>query len=500
MIRNSAGSGPETWTFADGVPETVRAYLASGDWQRDAELVKENRCREVFLCRPAGSGRAIYVKRDLPAGLVGRLKHSLRSKAEREFASLQGALAAGVAVAPPLGWSGLSNGGLLATYEVMGDSVLDLMLGDRVAEALADEFLLSLARFLKGLLRVGMNHPDMHGGNIVVENPTSHSPSFSLLDLYGVRVGGAVGIASKRWLIVWLVPLLERISPTRRQRVLDLITDGDRDAALVASWTGLQRHWAKARRHSWPGRRRRLLERSSLCDSYVDSLGSWLAMTFPARTKGLGGALAAYEARDPATVALLKEDRKRCVARVGLDHGTVIVKEYLRTSWRPAWYSPDRRGWLNTSRAHCLSVSFARCLAWGRGGGGSAYLVLEDVGELCLHDYVPRSCPTPALRRPWLERMADILASLHVRGCFHADLKVANWVAGPDARLRVVDCDDVRFYRTLPEWARERNLRQLAETCPPGVTAREKLRFLALYGRFAELPAGWVRAFAAQLG
>ncbi|MBT7302732.1 MAG: hypothetical protein HN849_24595 [Victivallales bacterium] len=96
--------------------------------------------------------------------------------------------------------------------------------------------------------------------------------------------------------------------------------------------------------------------------------------------------------------------------------------------------------------------------------------------------------------------MADILASLHVHGCFHADLKVANWVAGPDARLRVVDCDDVRFYRTLPEWARERNLRQLAETCPPGVTAREKLRFLALYGRFAELPAGWVRAFAAQLG
>jgi serine/threonine protein kinase len=110
------------------------------------------------------------------------------------------------------------------------------------------------------------------------------------------------------------------------------------------------------------------------------------------------------------------------------------------------------------------------------------------VGDACLHDHLAKACPEPADRRPWLTRLADALAFLHLAGCFHADLKTANWIVDAvHGRLRIVDCDDVRSYRQLPEWARERNLRQLSETCPPNVTARERLRFLVAYGRAAGL-------------
>lgn len=489
------------WTFAPATSEAVRRYLASGAWRADAVLVKENRRRRVFRCHSLDLGLALYVKQDLPGGLFGLLKHQVRCKAAQEFGSFLALQEVGIAVPAPLGWTGSWRGGLLATAELPGRSLRDLLYygkgeGSRVREP---AFLDALARFVNRVLRAGIWHPDLHAGNILVTE-TEGGPTFALLDLYGAEVRTSLGLAEICRQLILLVPLLERTSPSQRARFLRLAAADLPAIPPTGWWPELERAWALARMGKWGGWKSRLLGDSSMCTRVVDPAGTWLFFGGQASYQAeILAAVALYEVRDDAAVTILKDDRKRRVARLAVGSHRYIVKEYIGRPWQLGWWSPGRQSWLRTNRAYLLCTAVAHCLAWGRGRSGNGYLVLEDVGELCLYDHVSRLCPTPAQRQPWLERAAELLAALHVRGCFHADLKLANWVPSPDGRLRLVDCDDVRFFRHLPEWARERNLRQLAESCPPAVARREKLRFLAFYGRAAEVPATRLRELAQRL-
>jgi tRNA A-37 threonylcarbamoyl transferase component Bud32 len=366
----------------------------------------------------------------------------------------------------------------LVTERICGRD-LGVLLDEGAAMAEGSGILAGAADFVAQLMRAGVVHPSLHPGNVLVGGEQG-APTFSLFDLRGIRLDSGLGVTEKRRLLVVLVPLLEELSDAERNEALARAVSGDPDASALTSWPALVHAWGQLCRDRWRGLRRGLLRDGDHCLEVADSTGRWLIVDSP---DGVRDALSFYLDRDSDRVTLLKDDRKRRVARVRADSASYIVKEYRTARWRWLW-RPDRLGWLNTARARSVSLRVAACPAWVRGHDGTGYLVQEDVGDACLHDHFARACPEPADRRPWLTRLADALAFLHLAGCFHADLKTANWIVdAARARLRIVDCDDVRFYRQLPEWACERNLRQLSETCPQNVTVRERLRFLVAYGR-----------------
>jgi hypothetical protein len=319
-----------------------------------------------------------------------------------------------------------------------------------------------------------------------------------LLDVYGVRLLPRLGLAAKRRLIRWLFLLLAGLPYRTRQQFLDRLCAGDPDAESLASWPRLADSWARFRARKWPGWRARVLGTSSVCVASVDELGTWVVRRDATTAASLGEALRAFQSSGHPSVESLKRDHKRNVARVTTpDLGDVVVKEYVQASRRWLW-RPDRRGWLATMRARHLGLPVADCLGWVRASSGHGYLFQVDVGNTCLEEHLRvLGCGASGCRH-WLSEVAHMLALLHLCHCFHADLKLANWVVTPESKLLLIDCDDVRHYRRLPDWARERNLRQLAESCPPCVTRSERLRFLSLYGRLAALTGERVRLLARE--
>jgi tRNA A-37 threonylcarbamoyl transferase component Bud32 len=477
----------------------VRAYLESGEWRKSAVEVKRNRRRVVYRCSLPDGGPVLFLKEDIAASLFDWVKTWFRRKAEMEFTALQEIRAAGVPAARAIGWGSTARGGILATEEVRGRDLRSLIIDGEIARLPDDHgFLDGLACFVSMLVRSGMEHPDLHAGNIIVDGDLC-APKFALLDLYGVRLRRDRSVEDKLRLLFWLVPLLEELPPARRTALLQRVASGDPDAGSLACWGTLVRVWSQLRGAKWRGWRRRLLGDSSICRRRKDSRGCWLLSAKRGRYDESREVLSVYLAGDSHSAMQLKDDRKRRVARVVTQDGSYIVKEYRAARRRWLW-RPDRRGWLNTARAHALSGRVARCCAWLAGRSGDGYLIQEDAGAACLYDQFATSGQSGAERRAWLLRLADALAFLHLSGCFHADLKLANWIVdAEESRLRIVDCDDVRFYRRLPEWARERNLMQIGESFPPKLTACERLRFVVLYGRIAGLGHERTRELAAFL-
>lgn len=484
------------WTFPGNVPEAIRDYLASGRWRRDAVQIKGNVRRRVYRCAPEGIGMSIYLKEDIASGPLDRLKNLFYLKAKDEYSALGHCREAGIAAPTPLGWARTEQGGLLATAESPGRTLKEILLADDgLARLRQPLFLVSLARFANRLIKAGVWHPDLHGGNVLVDD-ASGTPAFALCDLYNCRVRPVLGAKERDREFAWLVPLLENLQPGERRRFLVEATAG-LDISAKQWWGRLERAWSRMRKDKWHGRKQRLLDGSSICQRLEDAEGTLLAtVSSPTEQQAIRQAIAAYERRDPDTVIMLKEDRKRQVARVTVGERCFVVKEYVRRFGRVAWWSPDRRGWLLGNRFHFMTHVGVPYLGWWRGRSTGGKLVLADAGPSNLHDWLRRPGIQAADRQVWLRQAAAMLAVIHLRGCFHADLKLANWVVGP--RLRIVDCDDVRFYRVLPEWARLRNLNQLARSCPPSVGRREKLQFLTRYGRLAHLEKAHLRRLAEQ--
>ena len=468
----------------------VRRYLDSGAWRQDAVEVKRNRLRVVFRCVVPRLGLVAYVKEGVATDLVSRVKNLFRSKAGQEFSVLQQCHEAGVPAPEPLGWVGGRGGGILATREVPG-RCLSASLAS--ASLLPKELMTGLADFVGGLLRHNLYHPDMHPGNIIVSTDDGDLRLY-LVDLCGVRLRSRLGMGARRCLVLWLIPMLEELPRLERIGLLARIGGSEAD---LGSWPDLVRAWSRMRSSKWKGWRRRLLGRSSLCHEEADQFGLWLLAGDSGRRETARAALSSYLSRI-GSLEVLKEDCKRRVGRVCLADADCIVKEY-RCAGRHWRLRPDRRAWLNTARIRSLTGRIASCHGWLRASRGGGLIAQEDVGRLCLHEHLVAFCPDAASRRPWRESLASALAYLHACGCFHADLKLANWVAGDTRRLRLVDCDDVRFYRHLPEWARLRNLRQIADSCPEVVSHGEKLRFLVLYARLAGLSRVCLRELLGHL-
>ncbi len=150
--------------------------------------------------------------------------------------------------------------------------------------------------------------------------------------------------------------------------------------------------------------------------------------------------------------------------------GGLFVKEH--PSERRA-----RAAWRSGNGLEARGIAIARPLAWtGR------FLVMEDAGPT-LADWVDADwgASREATREACADTLGDLLAALHRRGIYHADLKANNVAFAPGQPPRLLDYGRVRFGWRVSPRRRVKNLAQLNAALPDRVGADFRERAFARY-------------------
>jgi hypothetical protein len=117
------------------------------------------------------------------------LRSIVRPKLKSEFESIKLLESLGVPVVRCLGWGANGSESVLITESVPGsvDARTRWFAEASIDPANKRRFLAGLADFLNTFLDAGVEHPDLHPGNILVSFQDADSkPSFTLVDVYGV--------------------------------------------------------------------------------------------------------------------------------------------------------------------------------------------------------------------------------------------------------------------------------------------------------------------------
>lgn len=481
-----------SWQFADGYAGLAE-ILAHPDWLGRAEIVKENQERTVY--RLQTDGWDLHVKHLHPHGVLRSLVARWRGKAKREFAALRMAAQAGVPVSPPVGWgrSRSTADEYLLTLTIPAAISFQDAWQEACQSSRGHDLAVSLVQLADSMRQARLWHPDMHQGNVLA-SPAGGGWSLSLIDLHGARIVSALTRDQQFRMAMWLRPFLVTLDPASQEALLRAsgLVAGPRDVAgALAEIAG---RFVENRRLVWPGRRHRFLSDSSLCAQVHDHQGRWLLLR-PFALEQAQRLLALREALATSAEDVLKADGKRSVARLEDGGCTYVVKAFAKRGFGRS-HAASRQSWLNSHRLAGLAIPTARTYAWCRCDDGGALLIMEDLGPHSLHGALKR-CPDLHERRHLLALAAEMVARLHGCRVFHRDLKVSNLlpvvtVAGK-GEMAVLDLDSVTFHHRMGERQRVWNLCQLWGSIPPGVTVREGLRFLVLYGRSAGLDRAVVR-------
>jgi UDP-glucose:(heptosyl)LPS alpha-1,3-glucosyltransferase len=198
--------------------------------------------------------------------------------------------------------------------------------------------------------------------------------------------------------------------------------------------------------------------------------------------------------------SFLKSDAKRRITRVRCRNHSYIVKEFCKDFvW--AGHRHGRSAWKNSQR---LRGYTAPCLAWLRTKGQKSFLIFSDLGQLNLYkrDHHQRED-----LQDIYDGAGQLLAELHACGVYHADTKTANFVINDlcpwiDRQVLLVDCDQVRLYRNLPNSRRIKNLGQFLATTGHLPAEQKKTliqTFLHAYGNHAGLSVDEINALLEQV-
>jgi tRNA A-37 threonylcarbamoyl transferase component Bud32 len=136
-----------------------------------------------------------------------------------------------------------------------------------------------------------------------------------------------------------------------------------------------------------------------------------------------------------------------------------------------------RRAWLRGNGLEARGIATGRPLAWA-----GRFLVMEDAGAT-LADWVDADFDASheAVREACAHALGDLVAALHRRGIYHADLKANNVAFAPGAPPRLLDYGRVRFGWRVSLRRRRKNLAQLNAALPDQVGRAFRERAFARY-------------------
>ncbi len=514
----------------------ISSWLADGR----ARIVKKGSQRTVL--RVELRGLTFYLKQHHLPDWTTWLRQCVRApKAKREFDRLVELARRGGPAPDPLGWGVRSAWGGVGESFVVTRAIDDIKPLNRMIvedqfspaerQALAD----ALGRFLAKLHRSGVDHRDLHNGNIVARATSAGGYELFLVDLDAVRLGPPLGRArslanlslfGSGWVLsthradrlrFLRVYAAERgwIDPAR-----DLI--GERELFVLAR---ILEHNAEAYNLAFWSRRD---ERCLVANRYYRTIDDdpYLGMAI----RGADDDWLADLCRDPEELlrqpglTILKHSKSSTVAEiVAMIDGSprpAILKKIGATRWTDPWAAlvrptPILRSWNAGQGFLERNLPTPRPLAMlHRRRNGllyEGYLVTEKLdGVQDLDAYVAglASLADEERRRRLarqIERVARAVRDMHRRHISHRDLKAANLlvtsIANEDTpagaarpiwpspfpvamtNLWFIDLVGVSRHTRLGKRRRVQNLARLNASFlhSPHLTRTDRLRFLRIY-------------------
>jgi tRNA A-37 threonylcarbamoyl transferase component Bud32 len=512
-------------------PECREALFGAGglrldDWLRagQASAVKHGPHRTVY--RVALPGLSFYVKHFRLADARAWLRELVRpSKARMEYDRIEAVRARGLPTVTPLavgeaaGRAGPGESFLvtraLEQTETLNDftrvtlPALAPPRRTRVRQRLAA----ALGELVARVHDAGIDHHDLHAGNLLIRLGDDDRPWLFLIDLHAVRLGEALdGEASLGNLVVLNRGFVLTASRTDRNRFWRAYCQarGAGGPAFHAPRPELRETARELEQRTWESNLRfwRHRDRRCLYDNRYYRRVRGGEVRGHAVADLDRGALAPLLADPDAPfrrpgVRLLKDSRSTTVAEFDLEVNgrpcPVIYKRFRVTAWGDPWLAlvrrpPALRSWVagHGLRERCLPT--ARPLAvWHRRRNGlnhEGYLLTEKVPDAVdLHGFLAGLRALPAAERRGrlrrvLERLASLVRELHRRRLSHRDLKAANVLVRPaDLSLWLIDLVGVRRRRRLSRKRRVQDLARLHASFAhdPALTRADKLRFLRAY-------------------
>lgn len=522
--------------WADAILDAVGLRFAA--WQEHGwiTVIKSAAHRTVWrVALPQGS---IYIKHYPLSDLRARVRQRLRpSKACTEATTALALAARGVPTITPVAVGETARGeSYLVMLALEGTRTLKEFIEQDIPALLPVEraqirrrLAVSLATLLARMHDAGVQHADLHAGNVLVPSLAlragTESPLF-LIDLHAVRLGPPLGWPASRDNLVmlnrWFVQRSSRTDRLRfwreyqRQRV--------NGVGSVPCFRGPGSTTSQAKEHGGPRKhatqaRSRILELERL--TWNSCLAFWRRRD--ARCLGINryfyklshAGARAWAVRDlpvelltnlmadpdqPFTqpIKLLKHSRSSTVAEIERvidgQPRRLIWKRFMVTKWSDPWLhvaraTPALRSWVNGHRLLESGLPTARPLAVVQrhhlGLPRECYLLTEKLPDTVdLRSYVVGLGNDR--RRALTEqvaRVAQLLRELHRRQLSHRDLKAANLLVGKDGRLFLIDLVGLERWRKLPHSRQVQNLARLYASFHgnPCLTRSDKLRFLRSY-------------------
>ncbi len=448
-------------TYALGLDEALRTFDPHAAGAKGVPA-KENLSRTAVPCEIAGQKAFLKIHRSR-SPLEG-FKQALAPKSRQEARLARRLREVGGSAPEPLaaGWD--ARGSYLLTRELAGARPLNETEG---SPALAR----ALGALMARLHRVGLWHPDLHAGNLLVSTAPDASPWLTVADLPSAKLIPEMpkGLVLKS--LAMLAASLPRFRNADLLRALKAYRTGTlpsrkaRRRRVLALLAERERIWD---RH-WRSRTRRCTRTTG---AFVATEAMVRRRDFPEAS--VTEALKAH--RETLTGAgasrLLKKDGPTSVSR-----GAGVCVKASRKS---------RRSWIGANALWERDCATARPLAWVQEG----FLITEDLSSSAreMDRWLAErweSLP-PSVRRRFLQGLAAAFRKLGERGVWPSDAKACNlFVRQKDVGFEfpLVDTDGVR--ETRPSTAAlSRTLVQLHLSTPRRVGRLARARFLrALTGK-----------------
>jgi tRNA A-37 threonylcarbamoyl transferase component Bud32 len=474
--------------FLDGDP-ALRPALAAllrdeGAAQASLSVLREQPGHRRLLRAKLPSGDVVFLKRFAPGRR--RLREAVKravglTAARREWRALVSLHARGVQVPEPLALAALEGGELVIATRFLEGRSLKQTLAEEPGGRRA--LVTAVGDLVASLHAAGWTHGDLHHGNLLVG-----AGGVWLLDLQAAlplrgaaarardlgeldhSLAGSLSLADRVRLRARALRLSRPFSAAARRSLRAVGRASEARARAYAR--------SRTRRARRPGRRYARLragEREGLRLERIDE----------------GILLKALDAHRDALAAggpgVIQRGPRSSVTRVEVGGVRLVLKEWRRRSpWRLAADrlrgSPAARAWRSgvglRARRIDAAVPYAFLERRRLGIPVASWLLLED-----LWPAVPAD--SPGLDAPQLaDALAALTARLHRAGIRHGDLKASHVYLGAGElglTARLIDLEDVRFARRLPDRARIRELAQLNASLPDSVPDALRCRAFERY-------------------
>ncbi len=358
-----------------------------------------------------------------------------RDAARREFVRLLELRARGVTAPEPLDCARVPPRGipraLILTTRTLSD-YRPLRAGEEISRG----FPAAWGRALARIHELGIEHRDLHRGNLMLRELAGDAFDFALLDADRVRFfSGPLPPSARRRQILLALRALRGLRERSALREF-LAAYGDdygfatRTALDLAAQRDLLRHLRS--------RSRRALRTNPDFEAREAEGLVWQVRSgFPIPAGATAPRSSADQLKDGGASSVWKAADR------------TIVKSFAKRLWSARFrVGPKSRAHLSFQRGHrleLLGVPTPRVLACADGAaGGRSLLVTEElVGALQISEYV-RRCESARDIRDLARTLGSLLGRLHASRISHRDLKGRNLLRTPDGAVWIIDLEAMR--------------------------------------------------------